>query len=373
MGTFARKSRGCWAYQFQWSLKTYYGSGFRTKRQAARAEEERREALRSGKQRLTSPILRDLALDYLKKLDTYHTQLWAKQVRWKINRYCKPLFDREGDTIRPKDIQDLLSELKDSKKPRTINELRKILNAIFNLAINNDPLSNNPVKKVPAFPMDEASKYIPPEKDLLKVLKVANQRQRDQLLFIKNTMCRVSASRNVSRSDVNLKEGWVQLKTRKTRGGGEKKWKVPINSELRPILARLIKNSDGEYLFPNADGTHQTKYPRWLKELCQNAKVIPFTFHAIRHYSSTHALNKRANIRGIQAMLGHGDIKTTSIYLQSLDETTRSVAETLTILKKAPKKAVDNGQDFGQDFSVKPRKNRVRPRRITRPYSTQNQ
>ena len=66
-------------------------------------------------------------------------------------------------------------------------------------------------------------------------------------------------------------------------------------------------------------------------------------------------------------------LKTTSIYLQSLDETTRSVAETLTTPRKAPKKAVDNGQDFGQDFSRKPAKNRVRPRRITRPNNAQNQ
>lgn len=53
--------------------------------------------------------------------------------------------------------------------------------------------------------------------------------------------------------------------------------------------------------------------------------------------------------------------QTTSIYLQSLDETTRSVAETLITSKKA----VDNGQDFGQDFSLKTPKNRVRSRRIT--------
>ncbi len=63
-------------------------------------------------------------------------------------------------------------------------------------------------------------------------------------------------------------------------------------------------------------------------------------------------------------MFGHENIKTTSIYLQSLDETTRSVADTLMTRPKTP---VDNGQDFGQDFSVKPPKNRVRLRRITRP------
>jgi len=65
-------------------------------------------------------------------------------------------------------------------------------------------------------------------------------------------------------------------------------------------------------------------------------------------------------------MLGHENIKTTSIYLQSLDETTRSVAETLI---SRPRKAVDNGQDF----SLKTAKNRAKSRRITRPQISQNQ
>ncbi len=61
--------------------------------------------------------------------------------------------------------------------------------------------------------------------------------------------------------------------------------------------------------------------------------------------------------------------QTTSIYLPSLDETTRSVAETLTTSKKA----VDNGQDFGQDFSLKTPKNRVKSRHITSREMLQNQ
>ncbi len=365
MGTFWRKSRGCAAYQFQWKKTTYYGSGFQTKREAARAEEARREALRSGKRTLTSPAFRDLALEYLKKLNTYHTKLWANQVRWKINRYFKSLFDIDADAINSTDIRDLLWELKGKLKPRSINELRTIAYAIFNHGINSDPplVSNNPVRKIPRFPIDDAPKYIPPEKDLLKVLKVATPRERAHLLFIKNTMCRLSSSRNVTCSDLNLKEGWVVLKTRKKRGGGEKGWKVPINKEIRPVLASLIKHSNCEFLFPNADGSQQTKYPRYLRDLCKTAKVKPFTFHAIRHYSATRASTKKAPVRGIQAMLGHENIKTTSIYLQSLDETTRSVAETLI---SSPRKPVDNGQDFGQDFSRKAPKTRAKPRRITR-------
>lgn len=366
MSVFWKKSRKYWEYEFQWRRDTYYGAGFQTKREAIRAEEARRQALRSGKSSLTCPPFRQLALDYLKKLDTYHTQLWANQARWKINRYFKPLFNIEADAIKSTDIRDLLWELKGKKKPRTINELRRILYAIFNLGINNELISNNPVKKIPLFPIDDTPKYIPPEKDLLKVLEAATPQQRAHLLFVKNTMCRVSASRNVTRSDVNLKERWVVLKTRKKRGGGEKRWKVPINGELRPVLASLMKDSAGDYLFPNADGSQRTKYPRYLKDLCKRAEVKPFTFHAIRHYGATRASSKKAPIRGIQAMLGHENISTTSIYLQSLDETTRSVADTLMTRRN---KSVDNDQDFSRKMS----KTRVKSRHTARREITQNQ
>ena len=139
---------------------------------------------------------------------------------------------------------------------------------------------------------------------------------------------------------------------------------------LRPVLASLMKDSAGDYLFPNADGGQRTKYPRYLKDLCERTGVKPFTFHAIRHYGATRASSKKAPIRGIQAMLGHENISTTSIYLQSLDETTRSVADTLITRRKKP---VDNGQDFGQDFLSKTPKNRAKSRRITRPYRQQTQ
>jgi hypothetical protein len=118
---------------------------------------------------------------------------------------------------------------------------------------------------------------------------------------------------------------------------------VPITKELRPVLVTLIKHSNSEFLFPNADGSQQTKYPRYLRDLCKTTKVKPFTFHAIRHFAATRASSKKAPIRGIQAMLGHEHIKTTSIYLQSLDETTKSVAETLI---SSPKKPVDTAKTF---------------------------
>jgi integrase len=329
MSVYWRKERKCWAYEFRRKKQTHKGSGFQTKREAARAEAETRELLRSGKLRTTSPTFRELALTYLKKLNTYHTQAWANQVHWKLNRYFKPLFNLEAASITSGEIQKILLNLKTKKKPATLNEYRKIVNAIFNLGIKNNLIVTNPIKFLPPFPQDDPPRYIPSGSDFLKVLGAATPQQKAHLLFMKNTMCRIGASRNVTWTDVNFEERWVMLKTRKKRGGAERRWKVPLNSELLKLLTELKQHSTSEYLFPNDEGNHQRQYPRYLPRLCKTARVKPFSFHCIRHFAATIAASRNAPITAIQAILGHEDISTTSIYLQSLDDSVRSTVETL--------------------------------------------
>lgn len=329
MSVYWRKERKCWAYEFRRKKQTHKGSGFQTKREAARVEAETRELLRSGKLKTTSPTFRELALTYLKKLNTYHTQAWANQVHWKLNRYFKPLFNLEADSITNGEIQKILLNLKTKKKPATLNEYRKIVNAIFNLGIKNNLIATNPIKFFPPFPQDDPPRYIPSESDFLKVLGAATPQQKAHLLFMKNTMCRIGASRNVTWTDVNFEERWVMLKTRKKRGGAERRWKVPLNSELLKLLTELKQHSTSEYLFPNDEGNHQRQYPRYLPRLCKTARVKPFSFHCIRHFAATIAASRNAPITAIQAILGHEDISTTSIYLQSLDDSVRSTVETL--------------------------------------------
>jgi integrase len=329
MSVYWRKDRKCWAYEFQHKKQSCRGSGFQTKKAAARAEAEARDLLRSGKFRISIPTFRELAIDYLKKLNTYHTGAWASQVHWKLNRYFKPLFDLDADTTTAGAIQRILLNLNGQKKPATLNEYRKILNAIFNLGIRNNLINDNPIKYLPPFPEDDTPKYIPPALDFVKVLQVATPDQKAQLLFMKNTMCRIGAIRNVTWSDVNFEERWVMLKTRKKRGGSERRWKVPINSELLKVLTELKLRSTSEYIFPTKDNNHQRQYPRYLRGLCKKAGVKPFTFHCIRHFAATVAANRNSPLTAIQTILGHEDIATTSIYLQSLDETVRSTAESL--------------------------------------------
>jgi len=107
-------------------------------------------------------------------------------------------------------------------------------------------------------------------------------------------MCRVGASLHIKWHEINRVNRWLMLRTRKTHSGGEKSWKVSINSELLKVLKGLKQGPPSEVVFPTIKGKIRQQYPRYLSALCKNANVKPFTFHSIRHYAVTLAGDKNA-------------------------------------------------------------------------------
>jgi integrase/recombinase XerD len=125
------------------------------------------------------------------------------------------------------------------------------------------------------------------------------------------------------------------------RGKGDKERLVPLGAPARVALSAYIavrghflgEGESSRWLFPSrsADG-HLTR--RWcgalLKELAIAAGLDPARLspHVLRHAFATHLLDHGADLRSVQAMLGHADIATTQIYTHVAgDRLQRLVAE----------------------------------------------
>ncbi len=138
--------------------------------------------------------------------------------------------------------------------------------------------------------------------------------------ILNGTGLRVSELIHIKLLDLNLEAGFIRV-----MGKGAKERIVPMGSKANKMTQQwidtgrpaVLKNQPSEYLFAARAGKPMTRQAFWkiikkhaaLAGLSQN--VSP---HTLRHSFATHLLEGGADLRSVQAMLGHSDISTTQIY-----------------------------------------------------------
>jgi integrase/recombinase XerD len=127
--------------------------------------------------------------------------------------------------------------------------------------------------------------------------------------------------------------------TIKGKGGRERL--VPLNNAARGALAAHVAamaeaeaagKAASRWLFPTGDGgQHLTRqrFGQELKGLALAANLDPARVspHVLRHAFASHLLERGADLRTVQQLLGHADISTTQIYTHVIEEHLRRLVE----------------------------------------------
>jgi integrase/recombinase XerD len=152
-----------------------------------------------------------------------------------------------------------------------------------------------------------------------------------QLLYASGM--RVSELVSLNVSDVNTTDGDVRC-----LGKGNKERIIPIHAKAAGIVQdyilegrpRLRRRDSEQALFLNRRGERLTRQGFWqiLKEYARAAGIdAEVTPHTLRHSFATHMLNRGADLRAVQELLGHANISTTQVYTHLTTEHVRRAYE----------------------------------------------
>lgn len=158
-------------------------------------------------------------------------------------------------------------------------------------------------------------------------------RDRAMVELLYATGLRVSELVGLRPADLNLDAGYLSC-----TGKGQKERFVPIGDEaaswvrryLREGRPSLLEGRSSPRLFLNARGGALSRVGFWkiLKGYALQAGLPgDLSPHVLRHSFATHLLDRGADLRAIQMMLGHADLSTTQIYTHVLDARMRAVYE----------------------------------------------
>ncbi len=158
-------------------------------------------------------------------------------------------------------------------------------------------------------------------------------RDKAMLELIYATGLRVSELVGLKLHEINLERGYLVV-----MGKGSKERAVPMGEIAVTALSLylktgrdvLMKGIDTDYIFISMQRRGITRQMFWerIKHYALkagiNRKISP---HTLRHSFATHLLDNGADLRAVQAMLGHADISTTQIYTHVSRERLKKVHE----------------------------------------------
>jgi len=145
------------------------------------------------------------------------------------------------------------------------------------------------------------------------------------------TGMRVSELVNLKMDDINMGVGFV-----KCFGKGSKERIVPFGKKAEESIRRYLEKSRPQFLKKNISnslfltrlGKPMSRQTFWkiIKRYAKIAKIKKkVTPHSLRHSFATHILERGADLRIVQEMLGHSDISTTQIYTHVSKDRLKSI------------------------------------------------
>ena len=215
----------------------------------------------------------------------------------------------EDKELNENSVKDYVQKEIKNKEPVSVSH------SIFAISFFFDKVLNQKI----SLPRPKRNKKIPeiltPEEIKKMIESTTNIKHKLILKLLYGCGLRVSEIVNLHKKNINFSEKLIHIILAK----GKKDRFVKIPNSILEELKAYCNLSDSEILFPsNRTGKLTTATIQALVEISAKRagikkRVYP---HLLRHSFATHLLENGTDLRIIQKLLGHSDIKTTQVYTQ---------------------------------------------------------
>ncbi len=261
-------------------------------------------------ERLMLPNTVDSYLRDLKKftdfLKSNHIKNYCEISKEQILNFLQGLYEKQSESS----ISRILSTLRSFYKFLLIEG---VCRKNFWIQINN-PLK--PRKMPDILKVEEVEKFL----DNIPTINKLGKRDRAMFEILYSCGLRVSEIVNLKMQNIDFEEGMIRFK-----GKGEKERIVPVGEKGIKYLQKYLgesryeinSNVSSDYVFINRSGRKITRQGFWkiLKKYAKRSEINKNIYpHIFRHSFATHMIQRGADLRIVQELLGHSSISTTEIY-----------------------------------------------------------
>ena len=257
-----------------------------------------------------------------------------------IERFILFRSSSRAQSVTTADIRQYLLSLRENQlSSRSIARGLSSLKSFFKYLVEEGLMAENPAEGLES---PKTWRKLPDTLSLNEVESILKQpnittplglRDKTMLEVLYATGVRVTELISLKVNDLNIEVGFIR-----SFGKGGKERVIPLGDVAQSYLKRylavsrpkLLKNKSHSALFVSRRKTPMTRQAFWkiLKQYVVQAGITrPVSPHTLRHAFATHLLERGADLRSVQQMLGHSDISTTQIYTHVVQKRLREVFE----------------------------------------------
>ncbi len=238
----------------------------------------------------------------------------------------------EAGTESPAEIvQQYFISISEKLDPRTVN-LRISAVKFFYKEVLGKELRINYMKKPKRLP-----EVLTKEEVARMINSISNTKHRLLAETIYGCGLRVSEAIKLRKEDVRFAEGVIFV--RQGKGRRDRAVTLPASASKRLEAYINSRNDTNPYVFDSNRGGHLTtmSVQKIVEKATRKAGILKNVHvHTLRHSYATHLLEQGTDLRIIQRLLGHADIKTTQLYTQVSTALIRNVKSPLDTLYITP-------------------------------------